>query len=140
MRKTSKAVPRFVPSSYKLTIDSSGGALTLLEIVGERFGPPSKRLIFNQKGLRVKSAKVVHKGKNKVIEHEVIRINHLPSFEQVRLHTSALLYPGSYMISLEFSSKRLHEVDESEISQPDRELFPAIDESDTQTVIEVKRA
>jgi hypothetical protein len=128
MRSTSKAIARFVPKQYKLTIASPDSAV--LEIVGERFGPPSKRLVLHQKGLKVTSASVIHKSKNKEVDHDIIRINHLPSFEEVRIHTNTPLYPGHYLISLEFSGKRIHEAQASHEAIPLRELFPSIDDAE----------
>jgi aminopeptidase N len=137
MRSTSKAIAKFVPKEYKLTIASPVGDSAVLEIVGERFGPPSKRLVLHQKGLKVMSASVIHKGKNKEIDHDIVRINHLPSFEEVRIHTNSPLYPGRYLISLEFSGKRIHEAETSREDIPLRELFPSIDEPDAKESIQI---
>ena len=70
---------------------------------GTREGRPSKRLTLLCKGLKLNSATIKYIGKNKQIEHEVTRINHLPKSQEVRLHTSQLQYPGRYYIELSCS-------------------------------------
>jgi len=98
----SKPGPTFLPEVYKLSLtakDRKGS----LEIQGQKLGPPNKRITLNQKGLKIVGARIIYSQKNKKVEHQVTRINHLPSREEVRLHTNSPLYPGSYQIDLEFS-------------------------------------
>lgn len=125
-----KAVPAFKPDAYKLSSAKAGGSL-LLEIQGQKIGPPNKRIVLKQKGLKINSAKITYFQKNKKIEHQIIRINHLPSREEVRLHTASPLYPGNYLIELEFSPADIK--DFSKLSAMDmktanlRKLMPSFD-------------
>lgn len=85
-----------------------------LVIEGQKFPPPSKRITLHQKSIKVLGAKIIYKSKKGDIEFEVIRINRIKSFGEVRLHTNNLLYPGSYEVSLEFSGK----IDEDNLTNP----------------------
>jgi len=125
-----KSIPKFKPSIYKISV-KPGRELAELEITGQKFGAPNKRIELCQKGLKVRSAKITYHQKNTVVEHEVIRINHLPTFEQVRLHTNSPLYPGNYQIVLEFSpydAAKLKQLEGGDLSsQALRELLPSFD-------------
>ena len=134
-------MPHFKPSLYKISV-KSGSDLALLEITGQKFGAPNKRLTLNQKGLRVKNAQITYHQKNKVIEHQVARINHLPSFEEVRLHTSSPLYPGGYQISLEFGPINidgLKGLDASKLPAVAlRELLPSFDNEEARLDVKIE--
>lgn len=84
--------------------------------------PPSQRITLHQKGLKIISAKIFRRDKAGQKEYEIKRINHLPTFEEVRLHTKELLYPGDYEIVLEYKLKK------SGAPKPSREFLPSIDE------------
>ncbi len=94
--------------------------------------PPSKRISLHQKSIRITNAKIIHKTKKGPLEHEIIRINYLPTFQEVRIHTKQILYPGEYEVVLEY---RLSEENIAELKKlrdgnknPSRELLPSIDE------------
>lgn len=106
----------FKPEKYKLVNNK-------LKIVGKKVGPPSKRITLHQKGLKITEAQIVRHDKKGDQQFEVARINHLPTMQQVRLHTSETLFPGYYEITLNFSPKR-----DLKSNLPNRELFPCIDE------------
>jgi hypothetical protein len=93
-----KKIPNFKPFSYK----ASNATTATLIIEGQKLPPPSKRITLNQKNIKVLSAKIIYKSKKGEIEYEVSRINHVRSFEEVRLHTNNVLYPGTYVITLEY--------------------------------------
>ncbi len=125
----------FKPSRYKLKIKTNqkdGTFEGVLEIEGQKLPPPSKRITLNQKGLKISSATVIYKHKKGDIEFEVSRINHLKSFQEVRLHTNNLLYPGQYIVKLEYSGKAA--IDNFEcLNKPSESwhnLMPCIDEPD----------
>ncbi len=94
-----------------------------VQIVGKKIGPPSKRISLHQKGLKITGAQISRQDKRGVQDFSVVRINHLPTSEQVRLHTKETLFPGYYEISLNFLPKHDFKSD-----LPKRELFPCIDE------------
>jgi hypothetical protein len=105
-----KKKDNFKPSAY--TIHKEDNKF-FVKIEGQKLAPPSKRITFNQPGIKVLSAKIIHKHKKGDIEFEIIRINHLKSFGEVRLHVNSMLYPGSYTITMEFSG----ELDTSDLGQ-----------------------
>ena len=61
--------------------------------------PPSKRISFHAKKLKITDAKIEKLGKD-AKEFTIARINHLPTMGQVRLHTKEMLFPGEYQITL----------------------------------------
>lgn len=75
--------------------------------------PPSKRITLNQKNTKVLNAKIIYKHIKGDIEFEVSRINHIKSFEEIRLHTNNILYPGTYVVTLEYKG----ELDESQLGE-----------------------
>lgn len=106
----SKSVTRlfgqFKPTHYDLDlkIDPTkkhfSGSVT---ITGVKLGRPSQRLTFHQKDLKVTGATIVKHDKKGDVEVNVDRINRHNSFDEVRLHTTEQLYPGSYTVTLKFS-------------------------------------
>jgi hypothetical protein len=86
------------------TISSNLNSSHLI-IEGYKLPPPSKRITLSQKNIKVLSAKVVYRHKKGDIEVEVIRINAIKSFGEIRLHTESLLYPGNYHIELEYAGE-----------------------------------
>ncbi|MEK7095923.1 MAG: hypothetical protein AAB896_01370 [Patescibacteria group bacterium] len=117
----------FRPAKYSLSI--SEGACRLV-IEGQKIGPPSKRITLHQKSLKITSAIIIRQDKKGSIGQEVLRINHLPSFEQVRLHTTGTLYPGPYIIELNYrlDPEKLHTLKNLADEKPHRDLLPCIDE------------
>ena len=94
-----------------------------VKIVGNKLAPPSKRITLHQKGLKITSARIIRHDKKGDQQFTIARINHLPTFEQVRLHAKETLFPGHYEIIINFSPKP-----KLESKLPKRELFPCIDE------------
>ncbi len=129
MTNTIELLQYFQPQQYYL--ETSDGHARLI-IAGKKIGPPSKRITLHQKGLKVTSAKIIRQDKRGPTEHEVTRINHLPTFEQVRLHTAGILYPGLYVIELiyQLDPKKLEALKKLGANRPSRDLMPSIDESD----------
>jgi hypothetical protein len=125
----------FKPTKY--TLENEGK----LVIEGKKIAPPSKRIVFHQKNLKILNAKLLYKGKKEDQEIIITRINHLNSVEQVRLHTNQTLYPGEYKISLNYISK-LELPTEIPKNISWRELFPSIDEPESRalTPLEIIRA
>ncbi len=125
-KRTSNLYKSFQPHSYKLTLITAKGdtgAEGLVTITGQKLPPPSKRITLHQKGLKITDAQIIRHDKKGDHVFTIARINHLPTFEQVRLHTKETLFPGHYEIIINFSPKPNLE---SEL--PKRELFPCIDE------------
>lgn len=97
-----------MPENYALdlTLDKInmvfGGQVV---ISGRKAGRPAERLTFHQKDLKIKSAKIIKHDKKGEQEIAVSRINNHKSFDEVRLHSEAMIYPGNYTVTLEFSGQ-----------------------------------
>jgi aminopeptidase N len=76
-----------------------------VKISGLKTGPPSRRLTFNQRGLKVNAATITRHIRQSDQLMTVIRINHHKSFGEVRLHTSEQLYNGNYIVTMDFNGK-----------------------------------
>jgi hypothetical protein len=91
----------FQATSYTI-INQNKASVNCVVIEGQKLPPPSKRITLHQKNIKILNAKIIYKHKKGDIEFEVIRINHLKSFGEVRLHTNSILYPGTYLVTLEY--------------------------------------
>ena len=106
----SKQVPHliksFAPSHYTLTLDPDRetkkitGSVTVL---GKKTGRPSQRISFHQRDLTITKATITKLDKKGNREIPVARINHQQTANEVRLHTDELLYPGNYVVTMEFT-------------------------------------
>lgn len=96
----------FQPTHYNLeiTLDRAGMQHTgKVTITGRKTGRPSQRLTFHAKYLQVSAATISVKDKKGSREITVERVNHHKGFNEVRLHTADMLYPGEYTVTLEYS-------------------------------------
>ncbi len=104
----------FHPSHYDLTLDIDEDKLLFagqVKIHGKKLGRPSKRLTFHANGLNIKSASIKYFGKKGQQLINVERINLHKSFDELRLHSEALLMPGDYLIEIKFDgiiTKQMH--------------------------------
>ena len=121
----------FTALSYQINIKPEQN---IVQIEGVKLKPPSRRLTFYQKNLKILSAKITYQHKKGDQEMEIERINHIKSFEQVRLHSSQIMYPGTYHLELVYrTSKPLNELLQGR-TWPDgiwRDIVPCIDEDDS---------
>jgi hypothetical protein len=115
----------FSPEIYSLEF---GQGICNLIIDGQKFGPPSKRICLHQKNLKILSAEIYRLGKNP-LQYQVDRINHLPTFEQVRLHTKEIQYPGAYRLSLSYKiqPEMIKKILSLADDKPNRQLLPCVD-------------
>jgi hypothetical protein len=93
----------FTIQKYTVSTLSDGRNRVIIE--GLKLAPPSKRITLHQQNVRVLSAKIIYQHKKGDIEFEVTRINRIKSFNEIRLHTNSPLYPGSYIVTLEYRGK-----------------------------------
>ncbi len=149
----SKSVMRlfeqFKPEQYELILDldyDKGVFSGHVIIKGQKTGRPSKRVTFHQKGLAVSEAAITRHDKKGDQDLSILRINHHRSFDEVRLHTEAMAYPGNYTVTMHFTGKiqdNMHGIYRSKYkvdgkdktlvstqfeSHHAREAFPCIDE------------
>lgn len=124
-------------------------------ISGHKTGRPSQRLIFHQSGLKISTVSVTKHDKKG--DHEIVidRINHHASYDEVRLHSKEMLYPGNYTVRLEFSGKITQQMNgiypcffeengaRKELiatqfeSHHAREVFPSIDEPEAKATFDL---
>jgi aminopeptidase N len=117
-KKVTRLYEQFIPEHYGLSLDIDHEVMTFkgsVNIVGRKVGRPSKRLTFHQKELKIKQAKIVKVDKKGEQELVVTRINNQASFDEVRLHTADLIYPGNYTVELEF---------EGQVTRPMNGIYP----------------
>lgn len=126
------------PEIYRISV--RGDSCTLF-IKAKKLPPPSKRITLHQKGLKITSANLTRLDKKGDSALKIIRINHLPTFEQVRLHTNDTLFPGNYTIEIEYklNPEKLKRI--SPGAPLDRSLVPSVDEPDAweSAKIEIKQ-
>ncbi|HSX07852.1 MAG TPA: M1 family metallopeptidase [Candidatus Saccharimonadales bacterium] len=106
-KKVKRLFQTFQPSHYNLELAPEREAMRLtgsVTITGIKKGRPAQRLTFHQHDLKVTEAKIIRKDKKGEHEIPVTRINHHKSLDEVRLHTEALLYPGEYVVTMQFEA------------------------------------
>ena len=108
----SKSVKRlytgFVPKHYVIDLVPNRDEMTFsgsIIITGQKTGRPNHRLTFHQKSLKITSAHVTLHDKKDDKLIVIDRINHHQKYNEVRLHSNTVLYPGRYTISLIFEGK-----------------------------------
>ncbi|HSX36067.1 MAG TPA: M1 family metallopeptidase [Patescibacteria group bacterium] len=148
----------FKPTNYQLILDPDRESKKItgtVVITGQKAGRPSQRITLHQRGLKVTSATLTRHDKKGDQQFEVARINHHQSLDEVRLHSDALLYPGSYTITLTFEgriqdsmhgvylcnfkvgSKKQQLVATQFESTHAREAFPCIDEPEAKATFDL---
>lgn len=157
-KKVKRLFEAFQPRHYQLELDpdrESKGITGTVVVTGQKTGRPSQRLTFHQKDLKITEATIVHHGKKGDQLREVARISHHQNFNEVRLHSNELLYPGSYTLSMRFKGKITdgmhgiypcyYEVDGQKKqligtqfeSHHAREAFPCIDEPEAKATFDL---
>jgi puromycin-sensitive aminopeptidase len=114
----------FKPTNYNLSLTLDPLSMTFqgtVVITGQKTGRPSQRLTFHQKDLRITKASGIRhdkKGSQPII---IDRINSHEAYDELRLHSKQMLYPGTYTITLEFDGT---------ITEPMNGLYPCYFEED----------
>ena len=124
--KVRRLFEQFQPENYNLTLELDDTAMTFkgsVTIRGKKTGRPSERLTFHQKQLKVTKASLIKHDKKGDQPIAVKRINNQDSFDEVRLHSDSMIYPGEYTVSLEFSGS---------ITRPMNGIYPCFFEDDGQ--------
>jgi len=117
--------PQFQAASYELLI--KGGAC-LLTIRGRKLQPPSQRITLQQQNLKINSAKISRLDKKGVRDYQISRINHLASFQQARIHTAEIMYPGEYQLTVEYElvPEKAARLKASKTDLPGSDLMPRL--------------
>ncbi len=108
----------FKPNNYDLTLSLDPVAMTFSGTVivkGQKTGRPSQRLVLHQKDLTVTKATLMRHDKKGDQEIKVDRINTHKSYDELRLHSPEMLFPGAYTVSVEFKGK---------ITEPMNGIYP----------------
>lgn len=98
---------QFQPEHYDLQLvpDRENMHFTgSVTIRGRKIGRLSQRLTFHQNSLKITSATIIKHDKKGDYLIEVERINLQKTYDEVRLHTKDMLYPGDYTITMEFEA------------------------------------
>ena len=108
MNKVKRLFEQFQPTHYDVTLQINEDTMTFtgtVHVKGKKVGRPSNRLTFHQKDLKITSATVTHISKQGNTIHDIARINHHGSYDEVRLHTHHRLNAGEYEVDLTFKGK-----------------------------------
>ncbi len=148
----------FQPKHYILDLVPNREASTFtgsVIITGKKVGRPNQRLTFHQNGLKITAAHVTHHAKQGDEVVTIDRINHHAKYDEVRLHATKQLYPGSYTVRLEFEGKITrqmngiypcffeHDGKQKQLiatqfeSHHAREVFPSIDEPEAKATFDL---
>ena len=117
-KQVKRLYEQFQPEHYQLDIVPDKDSMKFRGIVtvkGKKTGRPSQRITLHQKGLKFTKATVEKHHKQGKQQISVSRINLQKSYDEVRLHSDKILYPGQYTITLEFEGK---------ITRPMHGLYP----------------
>lgn len=108
MKKVVRLFSQFQPEHYDLTLSIDEDTMRFngtVTIRGKKVGRPSKRITLHQNGLKITAAKITKHDKKGEMDLPISRINNQNSFHEARLHSSQMIFPGSYTLEVEFEGK-----------------------------------
>ncbi len=108
VRKVNKLFEQFQPTEYLLVLKPDEKSMAFsgkVVITGQKIGRPSQRITLHQSGLKIINAKVTKNDKTGSRNLTVERINNQNTFDEVRLHTKEMVYPGLYELELAFEGR-----------------------------------
>lgn len=107
LRKRSHLSAYFIPNKYELDlrIVEANKYDGYVIIHGKKLGRPSKRLVVYFSGHRILGANLSRKDKNGETPVDISRINQHARYQELRIHAGSILYPGEYVIRINFGGK-----------------------------------
>lgn len=159
-KKVKRLFEQFAPDNYDLFISISEDKKSFtgnVVITGKKVGRPSSRLTFHQNKLTINDVEVskIDPKNNTINTVEISRIQTHASYDELRIHTSELCYPGHYKIRINFSGTITNNMDgiypssfidnkiEKQLlitqfeSHHARDAFPCIDEPEAKAVFQL---
>lgn len=157
-KKVTRLFNQFRPKLYRIKLDLDTANMSFVgrvTISGKKIGRPSRRLTLHQKNLKVSAATVTREDKKGSHSIKLDRINHHRAYDEVRLHATEAMYPGNYVVTLDFTGNiqsGMHGIYRSNYqldgkqkaiistqfeSHHAREAFPCIDEPEAKAVFEL---
>lgn len=106
-KSVARLVRQFEPDHYDLEIELDEEAKRFrgrVRITGRKVGRPSQRLTFHANGLKVTDAVIIKKDKKGEQPTAIKRINLQKTLHEVRLHTETMVYPGEYVVEMDFEA------------------------------------
>ncbi|HEX4774007.1 MAG TPA: M1 family metallopeptidase [Candidatus Saccharimonadales bacterium] len=128
-KKVTRLYEQFQPEHYRLHLVTDRETMAFsgtVTVRGKKVGRPAQRLTFHQKELKITSASIVKHDKKGDQPVEVSRINNQDSFDEVRLHSKDMIYPGEYTVTMKF---------EGNITRPMNGIYPCYFKHDGQDKI-----
>lgn len=116
---------QFRPDNYEIELSPDRDKMTFsgaVIISGYKVGRPASRLTLHQSGLKIINAEITKREKKTSTDIPIKRINHHKSFDEVRLHSRDVIYPGHYTIKLSFRGQ---------ITQAMNGMYPSVFQSGT---------
>jgi len=107
-KNVTRLFQQFRPENYKLAVVLDKKSLLFrgtVVITGKKVGRPSQRITLHQKDLKITKVELTKHDKRGTAKTTITRINTQKTFDEVRLHTDGLIYPGTYEITLEFEGQ-----------------------------------
>lgn len=162
MKQVKRLYKQFKPEQYKIDLNPDKRTLTFtgqVEIIGDKTGRPSQRITLHCKNLSIDAVRLIKikdKKSNQDLDINISRFLYHQSYDELRIHTDEVLYPGKYKIVVNYHAKitrqmsglypsyyKHHNSEEIILatqfeSHHAREVFPCIDEPEAKAIFSLQ--